>query len=376
RAMAAGPLSVRVGAALAGQAGGARRAVRAAAVGSAAAVVAVVAVATFGSSLDRLASHPAFYGQDFDLAAWDGYGRFEDEAITDVLSRDPDVAAISMAADASGVVGGREASLLALSDMGLGPTVTAGRVPAADDEVVLSRRLAARLGAGVGDRLGITVGESSRRYRVVGAGVLPSGTGDGVLFTLAGLRRVAPDAEVGFQYVRVRPGGSTAAVDAHFQAAFGQCGVDCMTRPAPPTDVSYLDRIGNLPNLLAAALAVLGVAATIHALVLVGRRNRRSLAALRAVGATRAQAARVVLVQATLVACAAAVVGVPLGWAAGRTGWRLFADDLGVVPDPTTPWLASLGVMAALFVLAHAAAVLPSRSAARTPVATALREER
>ncbi len=374
RALAGGPLSVRVGAALAGHAGGASRAVRAAALGSASAVVAVVAVATFGSSLDRLASHPAFYGQDFDLAAWDGYGAVEDETINDALTHDPDVEAVSMAAGASGVVDGREAGLTALSDMGLGATVTAGRAPAGDDEMVLSRRLAARLGAGTGDRLQVTVGGASRRYRVVGTGVMPSGTGDGALFTPDGLRRVAPDAEVGFQYARVRPHGSTADVEARFHDV---CGADCeITPPAPPTDVSYLDRVGNLPNLLAGALALLGVAATIHALALVGRRNRRPLAALRAVGATRAQAARVVLVQASLVACTAAVVGVPLGWAAGRAAWRLFADGLGVVPDPTTPWLASLAVMAGLFVLAHAAAVLPSRSAARAPVATALREER
>ncbi len=377
RVLAAGPLSVRVGAALAGRAGGARSAVRGAVLGSASAVVAVVAVATFGSSLDRLAGDPAYYGQDYDLATWDGYGVFEDDVITGVLSRDPDVEAVSLEAGASGEIGGREVSLSALSDMGIGVVVTAGRAPAGGDEVVLGRRLAQRLGAGVGDDVTVTVGDSSRRYRVVGHGVLPNGAGDGALFTHDGLYRVAPDAEVGFQYVRIRPGGEAAAVQARYEAAFDECAVECdIDPPAPPTDVSYLHRVGNLPNLLAGALAVLGVAATIHALVLVGRRNRRSLAALRAVGATRRQAGRVVLVQASLVAGAAVAIGIPLGWAAGRAGWRLFADDLGVVPDPTTPWLASLGVMAALFVLAHAAAVLPSRAAARVPVASDLREER
>lgn len=72
------PVWVRTSVALAR--GGAASAVRAAIVGTATSVVVVVAVITFGSSLDALASTPALYGQDYDLAAWDGYGAIDDRS--------------------------------------------------------------------------------------------------------------------------------------------------------------------------------------------------------------------------------------------------------------------------------------------------------
>jgi hypothetical protein len=69
------------------------------------------------------------------------------------------------------------------------------------------------------------------------------------------------------------------------------------------------------------------------------------------------------------------VIGVPVGIAARRWLWLLFARELSAVPDPTVPVgssaLAGLGAVA----LANVVAALPARRAARTPAAEVLRAE-
>jgi hypothetical protein len=64
----------------------------------------------------------------------------------------------------------------------------------------------------------------------------------------------------------------------------------------------------------------------------------------------------------------ALVVGGPIGLVAGRMVWRAFAEYLGSVATPATPW-ASLALAAALLVvLANLAGEGPARRAGRTSV--------
>jgi hypothetical protein len=66
---------------------------------------------------------------------------------------------------------------------------------------------------------------------------------------------------------------------------------------------------------------------------------------------------------------------VPLGIAAGRWLWILFARELSAVPDPVIPATSiALAALAALL-LANLVAALPGRQAARTPAALLLRAE-
>lgn len=273
-------------------------------------------------------------------------------------------------------MGGREAGLIGLDDPAIGVTRTAGRDPSSADEVLVGRRLARRLGLHLGDQLAVVVGDQHESYEVVGTGVLPSGGSDGAAFTLEGLLRVAPDAEVGFQYVRVRDGVDPDDVVRRYVEAFGGCPDDCdIAAPSPPSDIAYLNRVGSLPSWSAGAMLAVGVAMTIHALVLVGRRSRRSIAILRSLGATRWQAARCLLTQATLIVVTAAGIGLVLGVVVGRAVWRLFADELGVVPAPRTSWVVTGVSVAGLIVLAVLVAAVPSWLAARRPAAIALRAD-
>jgi hypothetical protein len=71
----------------------------------------------------------------------------------------------------------------------------------------------------------------------------------------------------------------------------------------------------------------------------------------------------------------ALVVGVPLGVMAGRVLWRAFANRLGVLPDPASPWLPALVAIVGSLLLAAAAAVIPAHLATRDTPARDLRRE-
>jgi hypothetical protein len=69
------------------------------------------------------------------------------------------------------------------------------------------------------------------------------------------------------------------------------------------------------------------------------------------------------------------VIGMPLGIAAGRWLWTLFAHQLSAVPDPVIP-AASIALAALVaLILANLVAALPGLQAARTPAALLLRAE-
>ena len=79
--------------------------------------------------------------------------------------------------------------------------------------------------------------------------------------------------------------------------------------------------------------------------------------------------------QAGALTGAALGIGIPAGILCGRLAWRVFADQLGIVPATVVP-LATLGVLVLVaFALALAIAAVPGESAARARPAHILRSE-
>jgi hypothetical protein len=71
----------------------------------------------------------------------------------------------------------------------------------------------------------------------------------------------------------------------------------------------------------------------------------------------------------------ALLFGLPLGLAAGRWAWTLFADQLGVAPQPVAPALALLLAIPVTIILANLIATAPAWAAGRTRPALVLRAE-
>jgi ABC-type lipoprotein release transport system permease subunit len=130
-----------------------------------------------------------------------------------------------------------------------------------------------------------------------------------------------------------------------------------------------------VPVLLSGLLALVAIGTLAHTLVSSTRRRRRDLAILKTLGFVRRQLWGAVAWQATTLAAIALLIGLPAGIAGGRWGWRLFAGQLGVLPDPVVPLAAIFVAVLSALALANLVAVLPGRAAARTQPATVLRSE-
>jgi len=141
-----------------------------------------------------------------------------------------------------------------------------------------------------------------------------------------------------------------------------------------PAEIVNYQSTGATPVVLAAGLALGAIVALALTLIASVRRRRRDLAMLKTLGFTTRQLAATVAWQASVIAVIAAAIGVPVGIAAGRQLWTLFAENINAVPEPTVP--ASLILVAVgVLILANLVAAIPARLAARTPAALVLRTE-
>jgi ABC-type antimicrobial peptide transport system permease subunit len=97
--------------------------------------------------------------------------------------------------------------------------------------------------------------------------------------------------------------------------------------------------------------------------------RRREAGLLKVLGFVRRQVAAVVCWQATAVALARIAIAAPIGIAAGRLLWRVFATNFGVVPvDVVEPLLVAAlvtGVLAVANIVAAVPALLATRSQPR-----------
>ena len=128
--------------------------------------------------------------------------------------------------------------------------------------------------------------------------------------------------------------------------------------------VRGVQRISTAPWFLGGVLGFLAVGTLADALLLTIRRRRRDLAILKTLGFVGGQVRATVAWLAAAIVAPALMLGLPLGIAAGRWGWRLFAKYLAVVPEP-------VAVVAVAAIIAAA----PAQIAARVRPARLLRTE-
>ncbi len=352
---------------------------------------ALVASLTFGASLSHLLGSPPLYGVTWDTEILNNDGPGAVPAAEPVVRADPDVA--SAAFIRTGVdfrLGGRVLSGFAFAPVKgtFAASMLTGRAPAAPDEVALGARTAAQLDARAGTTL-LGNAENDREgapqvpVRVVGTVVLPPGDpsshlGDGVMVTRQALVRLSGGHARSPYVIAVafRPGVDTAKAVARLDRRLSAVDRNFFTQsPATPADLVNFGRIQDLPLILGSVLAVMALLTLAHLLTTSIRRRRRDLAILKMLGFARGDVGRTVAWQATTLAVAALVVAVPLGVAAGRTAWRLFAEQLGVIPDVSTPVVLLTLVVPATILLANLISIGPATAAMRIHPASVLREE-
>ncbi|MBA3303431.1 MAG: ABC transporter permease [Acidimicrobiia bacterium] len=364
-------------------------------------VIGLVVVAVVGSSLQRLVDTPVRWGTTWDVAiaaselAPDGaapVNASSAEPDREVLLSDPDIeAAAVLLYDEQITINGIEAISMTLDPVkgGITPTVIEGREPRADDEIAVARDTLGEIDVGLGTSVTVrSRSQVSEEYRIVGVIAFPTigeptAVATGASLTAKGgdrllLGDVSEGDDVGTPYVVLRwaPGvdhdealtrrGVEESTGGFEESAYG---------PIAPPEVRGLEDAQQFPLLAGAALVVLGVIATSHALIVTVRRRRLELGVLSALGFTPGQRRTVVAGQATTIATIALVVGLPLGAIAGRLVWRAIAGSMGLATDAAFPLaLLAMGAIGLVIVLNLIAAV-PAQRARRLRVTDALRSE-
>jgi ABC-type lipoprotein release transport system permease subunit len=359
--------------------------VRAALAGAVAAVCAVTAAAGFGASLTRLVSTPPEYGAAWDVAMGAFAPTAAAEPVAGKLLANPEVAAVAALLGQSEVtVNGRLVSILAIEERkgSLAPVVIEGREPLRPNEIALGSLTLRSLGGRVGDTVTLSAERRpARPLRVVGRVVLNQPGCDCVITQGKGgivhpdlYRDLALEPELAGPstfLVRLDPGVDRDRAMARLRRDFA----GTMFSPRPHADVRNLQRVADLPGLLAALVALVALGTVTHALVTSVRRRRRDLAVLKTLGFVRGQVAATVAWQASTFAVVALGLGLPLGVAAGRWAWQLTATELGVDSRPVAPLLPIVAAAVAAVLAANLAAAVPAWAGGRLRPAIVLRSE-
>jgi len=393
------PVPAVVGARMALESGRGRTAVpvRSALLGTAVAVAAVAGAFTFNDNLNRLVSTPRLYGWDWDINAGVGFFPLPKDVRDDLLAQ-PAVDGVAGAQFGSITIGGKDVPAAGIDQLGgapVFPTLLDGRAPSRLDEIALGAKTLRRAHRRVGETVVVKANNANRTMHIVGRVVFPkfggagfsaTGLGEGAALSahlLGSMDETDPNAVHSAALIRFKPGVERAKALASVlpiinSGRFQGCpSALCVTSATSqrPGDLENYARVRRTPLVLAALLAVMALAALANTLVSSIRRRRRDLAILKTLGFLGRQVSATTAWQATTLAAAALVVGLPLGVAAGRATWLAFASQLGVAEDVRTPALTILLAVPATIVMANLIATIPAWAAARTRPALVLRTE-
>jgi ABC-type antimicrobial peptide transport system permease subunit len=383
--------------------------VRTALAGTAIAVGALAAALVFVASLLGLVATPARYGQNWDAKVDAGYADIPASYGARLLAGVPGIAGYAMGNNGELMVDGTSVPAIGVDRMrGDGPaggylTLLSGRPPSGAGQIALGTRTLRALGKHVGQtvrvqvtwRGGVAGPPAIRTMRITGTAVFPAfglpslastDLGSGAVVATSLLSGITANTGCtgrqtcyNFLLLRLRPGTSASGTGATLLARAaqadcppGQCTVMTDQRPG---DIRDYAGIRDTPLALGAVLALLAVGTLAHVLLTGVRRRRRDLAVLKTLGLTRRQVQAVVAWNATALAVAALLIGVPLGIVAGRWAWALFADAAGVAASATIDVPLVLLVIPATVVLANVIAAWPGWAAARLRPAVVLRTE-
>ena len=363
------------------------------------AVAALCATAVFGASLTHLTSSPALYGAPFQAYfAPDGEPGSQSVVtgpLLNSLRRDRAIKQITLAAFVEVNINGRHVRTVVMTPV-RGPALLSavdGHGLGSRRDIMLGAATMRATGARLGTAVRVTVTGPTgvphqATFHVIGRASLNAGTGglgNGAVMTVRdfvdaqcppgpGLSSCQRAARRGIGYVvlvRAAPGpAGRAALAGHIRQY-----PSLTNRPARPTALVNFGESVNFPLLFAVVLCLFGAATMVHMLLVSMASRRREAGLLKALGFVRRQVAAAVCWQATTVALAGIVAGAPIGIAAGKVLWRVFATNFGVVPVEVVKPLLLAALVTGVLAAANVVAIVPALLTARAHPGELLRTE-
>jgi hypothetical protein len=370
--------------------------VRSALLGTILAVAAVAAALVFGTSFLRLIETPRLYGQN-----WQQQLDLEFGAVSGTIGSKIAGFQRGLAGYAAGNYGITYVDGHLVPTIGIEPvrsgnflTLLAGRAPRRPGEIALGAQTLRAIHGHLGQTVTVLINSHQRPMRIVGTVVLPAFGQGSIVATDLGNGAVVPasvnsypDPDThctgnqtcyNFFLTRYRSGVTMRAAAARLNETVAKLcpPYSCLvTSDQRPREIRNYGSVRDTPLALGVVLALLAAGTLAHVLLTSLRRRRRDLAMLKTLGLLRGQLLRVVSWQASALAAAALLVGLPLGVLAGRWAWALFARAAGVATGAAVPVPLLLAAIPATLALAILIAAGPGWAAARIRPARVLHAE-
>jgi hypothetical protein len=341
------------------------------------AVTGVVASLTIDRGISHALHHPELAGITWDVAVTPApqatTGRNISTGVADRISKDKQVRASAVLDRTVINVGHVGAPVFSIRPMTgaastpIGFTLTSGQVPHGRGEAAIGPATAKDLHVGIGDT--VTVGDAGARVRIVGEALFPSDVhsefDEGLWLAPTEFDAVVPPigpngSESDERLVVLRFATPVRAAAEHLQSELGSLS-EGLVGPLTPDELTNLRNVRTLPEVLAAFLGLIAVAALGSVLLSSARRRSHDFAVLRALGMTRGNIRMVLNSQGTAIGLFGLVVGIPLGLAVGRWGWRAIADRVPLSDIPPLALVAALLLIPVTLIVANVLALWPGR---------------
>lgn len=332
----------------------------------------IVAALTFAAGLDDAIDDPRAFGQPFDVGTLLAEGDTFDPAAYEPLG----ALGVARLRNVITTIDGHSVSTVSVDPVAGDVTLDAlrGRPPSAPEEMALTPQTRELLGVDIGDRVQVAGVDA----RVVGEMFLPeaghtSYTSGAVVSPALTDRFVASGLTVKFDFVGadlpegMDPAAAVARLDEPLRSQI---------QVWPPNSrQEALKHTAALPGWFGTTVIVLALGAAGHGLSATVRRRHREVAVLQVLGLTRGQARATVFWHAAVAALTGIVIGVPVGFAIGRTLWETVATSLPAFYRSPPAWIGIAVVIPTVLLVALALAGWPARRSAAVEPALILRAE-
>lgn len=318
-------------------------------------------------------------------------------ALPEVARADGEVVGFGMSllAKDGTLVGGTGAPTLAFNhagapnmDGGQTLSLTSGRWPEGKGELVLDKKAAERGGYRVGDKVGLLApfGALDRKATLVGTAEFNGGgTAGATLLVFSTVQaqdlflqgkdafnQISLTAADGVSQQQLADAASEVVPDG-FETLTG----NKVAKEQQDSFGTFLDVINTFLLVFAVIAVIVGAFIIVNTFTILVAQRTRELALLRALGASRGQVTRSVLLEALVLGVVAATAGIGLGWALARglaaifraVGLDISSSSLDLTPRAVVSSYL-VGVLVTLL-----AALLPSRRAGKVAPLAALRAD-
>jgi putative ABC transport system permease protein len=256
-----------------------------------------------------------------------------------------------------------------------GDDASAERALARGHAVLISDEISTRLDVHRGQQVRLLTAKGREPFDVAGVYIAPPGPPEISMGAPDG--RAYLNAGEPFAYLaNVRKGTDAHAVASSLRRDFPQQKLAVQTsadaKAQARTQIGTYFKIVYAILLIAAIVGLLGLANTLAMSVL---QRFREIGILRAIGVTRSQTWRMVLVESSTMGLTAFILSFPLAWLLTFMVVRATSSGFGFAMRTVYPWLWIPAVAAFGIVISVVATIAPGRRAARLQVVTALQYE-